>query len=162
MVICYQRVCILNWKTWPRNVLYMGQCMHEMSDALQLDLHLHLSKFRQQCLHIVRSKFMKNSPADITDTSKHLISRTYRYIKSSFRTESYIDICIYMVKDRRYGRAISQLRCSSHTLNIERCDIPDPKLHSMKASATCAFVLMVNYICNCICNEFQWMKNVLW
>ena len=33
--------------------------LHKMADALQLDLHLHPSKFRQQCQRIVRSEFIK-------------------------------------------------------------------------------------------------------
>ena len=32
--------------------------LHKMSDALQLDLHLHPPKLRQQCQHIVRSEFI--------------------------------------------------------------------------------------------------------
>ena len=64
--------------------------LHKMADALQLDLNLHPSKFRQQCQRIVRSEFIKNWTSDIADTSKHPILRTYRYIKSSFRTEPYI------------------------------------------------------------------------
>ena len=48
--------------------------------------------------------------------SKHPILRTYRYIKSSFRTEPYS----YLVNDKHYRHAISQLRCSSHILNVEK------------------------------------------
>ena len=58
----------------------------KISDALQLNLHMHPSKFRQECQDIVRSKFIQEWAADIADTSKHPILRTYRYIKSSFRT----------------------------------------------------------------------------
>ena len=64
----------------------------------------------------MRSKFIQEWAADIADTSKHPILRTYRYIKSSFRTEPYL----YLVNDQRYRRAISQLRCSSHILNVEK------------------------------------------
>ena len=77
---------------------------------------MHLSKFRQECQDIVRSKFIQEWAADIADTSKHPILRTYRYIKSSFRTEPYL----YLVNDQRYRHAISQLRCSSHILNVEK------------------------------------------
>ena len=48
--------------------------------------------------------------------SKHPILRTYRYIKSSFKTEPYL----YLVNDKHYRHAISQLRCSSHILNVEK------------------------------------------
>ena len=89
--------------------------LHKISDALQLDLHLHPSKFRQKCQHILPS-FIKVPTPDIADTSKHPIFRTYRYIKSSFRTQPHIN----MVKDSRYRCDISQLRCSSHILNVER------------------------------------------
>ena len=86
--------------------------------------------------------------ADIADTSKHPILRTYRYIKSSFRTEPYL----YLVNDQRYRRAISQLRCSSHILNVEKgrytrprtplderlcnmCNCVDDELHFITACA---------------------------
>ena len=62
----------------------------KISDALQLNLHMHPSKFRQECQDIVRSKFIQELAADIADTSKHPILRSYRYIKSSFRTEPYL------------------------------------------------------------------------
>ena len=88
----------------------------KMSDALQLDLHMHPYKFCQKCQDIVGSKFIQEWAADIADTSKHPILRTYRYIKSSFRTESYL----YLVNDKHYRRAISQLRCSSHILNVKK------------------------------------------
>ena len=120
----------------------------KISDALQLNLHMHPSKFRQECQDIVRSKFIQEWAADIADTSKHPILRTYRYIKSSFRTEPYL----YLVNDQRYRRAISQLRCSSHILNVEKgrytrprtplderlcnmCNCVDDELHFITACA---------------------------
>ena len=73
------------WRFW-----HLGSALQKMPDALQLDLHLHPSKFRQQYQLIVRSEFIKKWTSDRADTSKHPILRTYRYIKSSFSTEPYI------------------------------------------------------------------------
>ena len=42
--------------------------------------------------------------------------RTYRGIKLAFGTEPYL----YLVKNRRFRHEISQLRASSHTLQIQR------------------------------------------
>ena len=114
----------------------------KVSDALQLNLHMHPSEFRQERQDIVRAKFIQEWAADIADTSKHPILRTYRYIKSSFRTKPYL----YLVNDKRYRCAISQVRCSSYSLNVEKGRYTRPELHSMKGCATCATVLTMNYI----------------
>ena len=39
----------------------------KISDALQLNLHMHPSKFRQECQDIVQSKFIQEWAADIAD-----------------------------------------------------------------------------------------------
>ena len=52
------------------------------------------------------------------------ILRTYRHIKVSFKTESYI--CL--VKDKRYRHAISWLRCSSHMSHIQKGRYTRPKI----------------------------------
>ena len=149
------RLCSANhragyWSNLPcdwLSIVWVGS-LCKISDALQLNLHMHPSKFRQECQDIVRSKFIQEWAADIADTSKHPILRTYRYIKSSFRTEPYL----YLVNDQRYRRAISQLRCSSHILNVEKgrytrprtplderlcnmCNCVDDELHFITACA---------------------------
>ena len=124
--------------TQQRLDIWVG-ALCKMPDALQLNLHMNPFKFRQKCQDIVRSKFIQELAADI---SKHPILRTYRYIKSSFRTEPYL----YLVNDKRYRLAISQLRCSSHILNVEKERYTRPELHSMKDCATRATVLTMNYI----------------
>ena len=52
----------------------------------------------------------------MADSDRNPILRTYRYIKWSFKIESYL----YLVKGHRYRHAIAQLRTSSHILHIER------------------------------------------
>ena len=119
--------------------------LRKISESQQLNLHMYPSEFHQQCQNIVRSKIIQEWAADIADTSKHPILRTYRYTKSSFRTEPYL----YLVNDKR---AISQLRCSSHILNVEKgrytrprtplderlcnmCNCVDDELHFITACA---------------------------
>ena len=111
---------------------------------LQLNLHIHPSKFRQEYQDIVRSKFIQEWTADIADTSKHPILRTYRYIKSSFRTEPYL----YRVNDKRYHRAMSQLRCSSHILNVEQGQYTRPRTRLDKRLCN---------MCNCVDDELHFI-----
>ena len=113
--VLYEQTHAHGWRFFKKNVYYelenwtqkgfdtLVGSLCKTSDALQLNLHMHPSKFRQECQDIVRSKFIQEWAADIADTSKHPILRLYRYIKSSFRTEPYL----YLVNDQRYRRVIS-------------------------------------------------------
>ena len=126
---------------WPSTITWTNA---EQQATRGTDNDQHLQHLILQVLSI---RYLPYA-ADIADTSKHPILRTYRYIKSSFRTEPYL----YLVNDQRYRRAISQLRCSSHILNVEKgrytrprtplderlcnmCNCVDDELHFITACA---------------------------
>ena len=155
--VLYEQIHAHGWRFFNKKVYYELEnltqqgfdtwvgALRKISESQQLNLHMYPYKFHQQCQDIVRSKIIQEWAADIADTSKHPILRTYRYIKSSFRTEPYL----YLVDDKR---AISQLRCSSHILNVEKgrytrprtplderlcnmCNCVDDELHLITACA---------------------------
>ena len=105
---------------------------------------MHPSQFRQECQDIVWSKFIQEWAADIADTNKHPILRTYRYNKSSFRTEPYL----YLVNDKRFRRAISRLKCSSHILNVEKGRYTRPR--TPRDERLCN-------MCNCVDDELHFI-----
>ena len=86
----------------------------------------------------MRSKCIQEWAADIADTSKHPILRTYIYIKSSFRNE--------LINDKLYCRAISQLSCSSHILNVEKGRYTKPR------------TLLVERLCNYVDDELHFIN----
>ena len=60
----------------------------------------------------------------INDTVSNPLLRTYKMFKLHFERELYLD----QVKDFRYRNAITRLRTSSHTLEIERGRHRRPKI----------------------------------
>ena len=88
----------------------------KLADTCQLNLYMDPVKFRNECKHIVQSKFINQWAANTADITRNPILRKYRNIKLSFGTEPYI----YLVQDKRYRHAISRLRCSLHILHKEK------------------------------------------
>ena len=64
----------------------------------------------------IREYFIKTWHSDLQNLSKYPILRTYNLFKRSFEREHYLS----SVLNPKYRIAISKLRCSSHTLEIER------------------------------------------
>ena len=116
----------------------------KLTDTYQLNLYMDPVKFRNECKHIVQSKFINQWAADTADITRNPILRTYRNIKLSFGTEPYI----YLVQDKRYRHAISRLRCSSHILHIEKGRYTRPRtpLHERLC-----------FLCNCVEDELHFV-----
>ena len=111
-----QRLTEQGFDTWVSSLC-------KLADSYQLNAYVDPNKFRQECKTKVRSWFVDQWTADMNDINSYPILRTYRHSKVSFRTEPYI--CL--VKDKRYGHAISRLRCSFYMLHIEKGRYTRPK-----------------------------------
>lgn len=82
----------------------------------KLNMELDPQKFRRECKVKVRAQYIDQWKAKMNQLDQNPILRTYRFIKCSFRTEPYL----ILVKNKSFRHAISKLRSSSHTLQIEK------------------------------------------
>ena len=72
--------------------------------------------FKQYCKQTVKDKFVNYWTSEIQNSSKNPIIRYYNSHKTVFCVEEYLDT----ISDIRYRTALTRLRTSSHTLEIER------------------------------------------
>ena len=75
-----------------------------------------MSNCQQYRKHTVKDKFVNHWTSEIQNSSRNLIIRYYNSHKTAFCMEQYIDT----ISDIRYRTALTRLRTSSHTLEIER------------------------------------------
>lgn len=94
-----------------------------MATEYNLDLSRNVSDFKIVSKNNVRAKFRNDWDEELHDIERNPILRTYITFKSTFTSEPYLKL----VKEHNYRVAISRLRCSSHTLAIERRRYERPK-----------------------------------
>ena len=100
--------CGLN--TWVTKVLALAQ-------KYDIDLNMNYgAKFKQYCKNRITNQFKKFWLTELQNIERNPIFRNYNTFKLEFGMEKYLD----MVTDTRYHTAITRLRTSSHTLEIER------------------------------------------
>ena len=97
--------------------------LHNLADEYQIDLSLEPDDFHRIWKSSVRTKYIEQWSSCMMQFDRFPLLRTYRGIILEFKTEPYL----YLVKNRRFRHAISQLRASSHTLQIERGRYTKPK-----------------------------------
>lgn len=102
-----KRLQHLGFKTWYGRV-------SDLANQHRIDLDQSYSK-RDIKLRVLDT-FKKNWYSNLFNLTKNPILRTYNKIKSLFLIEPYL----YLVKHPKYRNAITKLRASSHTLEIER------------------------------------------
>ena len=91
--------------------------------AASYDIHLEKSYEKSMVKDIITRAFKERCFVDKSNLVKNPILRTYDKIKHDFIMEPYL----YLVKKPKYRLAISQLRCSSHTLAIRKGRHTKPK-----------------------------------
>ena len=100
--------CGLN--TWVTKVLALAQ-------KYDIDLNMNYgAKFKQYCKNRITNQFKKIWLTELQNIERNPILRNYKTFKLEFGMEKYLD----MVTDTRYHTAITRLRTSSHTMEIER------------------------------------------
>ena len=65
--------------------------MHKLADDCQMNLSPDPAKFHHNCKIVVRTNYIKQWEANMTDLDRNPILRTYRYIKWSFKVEPYLN-----------------------------------------------------------------------
>ena len=91
--------------------------------AASYGIHLENSYEKSVVKDIITRAFKERWFVDKSNLVKNPILRTYDKIKHNFIMEPYL----YLVKKPKYRIAISKLRCSSHTLAIEKGRHTKPK-----------------------------------
>ena len=81
-----------------------------------VDIFHNDENFKTYCQSSIENKFRRNWELDVQNVEKNPILRTYAKIKTTFGIEIYID----SVRNFRYRYAITKIRTSSHTLEIEK------------------------------------------
>ena len=120
--------------------------LHKISDALQLDLHLHPSKFRQQCQTYCTITIHKKWTSDIADTSKHPILRTYiKWSKINAIAVLYPSLDTARISWMWKG-AIYQTPNSTRRKAVQHVQL-------------CRWWIALCYF---MCDEFQGKENTLW
>ena len=81
-----------------------------------IDIFHNDGNFKTYCQSSIENKFIQNWELDVQNVEKNPILRTYAKIKTTFGIEKYID----SVRNFRYRNAITKIRTSSHSLEIEK------------------------------------------
>ena len=86
--------------------------------------------FKRAYKGAVSNKFIEDRNAELNDTQKNPLLRTYKQIKTEFTMEPYLDL----VQNYRYPKAISSIKTSSHTLAVEYGRHHNIPLNSLRPS----------------------------
>ena len=97
------------FNTWVTKVLALAQ-------KYDIDLNMnHGAKFKQYCKNRIINQFKNFWLTELQNIERNPILRNYNTFKLEFGMEKYRD----MVTDKRYRTAITRLRTSTHTLEME-------------------------------------------
>ena len=142
--------------TWVTSVFELAQGYNL---ALGIDDY---DRFKKNCRLVLTNCFKIKWLSEVRNDEKHPIVRTYSLHKREFCLEPYLDA----VKDARYRSALTKLRASSHTLEIERGRYTVPKTPtSERLCSVCQEVEgEIHFLIWCtrynsLWNEFFW-KNI--
>ena len=99
----------LGFTTWCSRVWKLVQ-------QYNIDIFHNDGNFKTYCQSSIENKFIQNWEFDVQNVEKNPILRTYAKIKTTFGIEKYVD----SVRNFRYRNAITKIRTSSHSLEIEK------------------------------------------
>lgn len=95
----------------------------ELAEQYEVDISSNDPNFKKYCKMTVSNCYKRNWLMEVTNTNRNPILRTYSLFKNEFGLEKYLGA----FSDCRYRIAMSKLRSSSHTLEIERGRYTKPK-----------------------------------
>ena len=122
------RVCHMPDNTIVKKVFVELSRLHELgfhtwyseniklAETYGLDVEGECATFKRVCRNAVTNSFLSSWHVNLNDLDTNPILRLYTVIKYNYAMEPYLEL----VNERKYRRAISQIRSSSHTLKIER------------------------------------------
>lgn len=125
---------------------------HDLMNLYCVNTTSDFHAFKKQCQSNVINHFKCKWRDDMNAFDRPFL-RTYCLFKSNFESESYL----IQVKDVRYRSAISKLRCSSHTLEIERGRYNNPPVPApLRICKICNLVEdEEHFVTKCALNETE-------
>ena len=103
-------------KTWVTKA-------RELAEQYEVDISSNIYNFKKYCKITISNCYKHRWLFEVTNLSRNPILRTYSMFKTEFRFEKYLEA----ITDCRYRTAMTKLRSSSHTLEIERGRYTKPK-----------------------------------
>ena len=130
--------------TWTSNVC-------ELARSYGLDISLTTKDFQKNCKQVVRQSFISNWFNNVNNIVRNPLLRTYQKIKTKFLQEPYL----YLIKEHKHRVALSRLRASSHTLEIERGrhDRPKKPIEARLCSQCTVIEDELHFVCQCMINN---------
>ena len=130
--------------TWTSNVC-------ELARSYGLDISLTTKDFKKNCKQVVRQSFISNWFNNVNNIVRNPLLRTYQKIKTKFQQEPYL----YLIKEHKHRVALSRLRASSHTLEIERGrhDRPKKPIEARLCSQCTVIEDELHFVCQCMINN---------
>ena len=103
-------------KTWVTKA-------HELAEQYEVDISSNIHNLKKYCKITISNCYKHRWLFEVTNLSQNPILRTYSMFKTEFHFEKYLEA----ITDCRYRTAMTKLRSSSHTLEIERGRYTKPK-----------------------------------
>ena len=95
----------------------------KLAEQYQVDISSNIQNFKTYC-KMTASNFYKHSwLLEVTNVNRYPILRTYKMFKTEFGSEKYLEA----ISECHYRIAMTKLRSSSHTLDVERDRYTKPK-----------------------------------
>ena len=131
------------FSTWIGNVC-------ELVRTYNLDISLTVNEFKNECKRVVCESFKNDWYRSLMNLTPNPSLRTYVSFKFSFKQEPYL----HVIKEQKYRIALSRLRASSHTLEIERGrhDRPKKPVDARLCSSCSVIEDERHFICECSIN----------
>ena len=125
--------------------------VRELIHNYNLNVEMDSESFKRACKGAVSNKFIEDWNAELNDTKKNPLLRTYKQIKTEFTMEPYLDL----VQNYRYRKAISSIRTSSHTLAVEYGRHHNIPLNMRLCHTCCMIEDEMHFITNCKINQVE-------
>ena len=133
------------FKTWVSEVC-------ELAERYSVDLFIKdVSLFKIHCKNAVRRYFENNWHSTLNDVVNNPKLCIYNKIKTHITCEPYLEL----VKNKNHRNAITKIRTSSHTLEIERGRYAKPKVPREKRVCTLCGVLEDEIHFVTACNRYE-------
>ena len=88
----------------------------ELSEQYQVDISSNIQNFKKYCKMTVSNCYKHSWLLKVRNINRNPIVRTYTMFKAEFGSAKYLEA----ISDCRYRIAMTKLRSSSHTLEVER------------------------------------------
>ena len=123
----------------------------QLVKSFNIDIELSPDVFKVTCKKAVFTQFLIKWHNDCIDIQSNPILRMYSLIKSVFETSPHL----LHVRDSRYRDALSKLRASSHTLEIERGRHQGIARHDRLCHKCCVIESELHFVLYCKINQLE-------